>query len=41
VRLRSSRADDEKIGETRDALEIEDHDLLCFLVSGEMGAGFG
>jgi hypothetical protein len=41
LRLRSSRADNEEIGEARDSLQIEDDDILCFFVRGEIGAGFG
>ena len=41
VRLRGSRADHKKIGEGRDALEIEDHDLLRFFVRRQVGASFG
>jgi hypothetical protein len=41
VRLRSSGADNEEIGEARDCLQIEDDDVLCFFVRGQIGAGFG
>jgi hypothetical protein len=41
VRLGSAGADHKKIGEGRDAPEIEDHDLLRFLVGREVSAGFG
>ena len=41
VRLGSSRADDEEIGKGRDALEIEDDNVLRLFVRREIGAGFG
>jgi hypothetical protein len=41
VRLRCSGADHEKIGEGRDALEIEDNDLFRFFVRREFGASLG
>jgi len=39
--LRSSRANDEVIGEAGDSLKIEDDDVLGFLVVRVTGAGFG
>jgi hypothetical protein len=41
VRFRRSRANHEVIGEARDALKIEDNDVLRFLVRRVIGAGFG
>jgi hypothetical protein len=41
VGLGSSRADDEKVGEGRDALEIEDDNVLRLFVRREVGAGLG
>jgi hypothetical protein len=41
MRLGSSRANDEVIGETRDSLEIEDDDVFRLFVVRESGAGFG
>jgi len=41
MRFRRSRANDEVIGEARDALQVEDDDVLCFLVRRVIGAGFG
>jgi len=41
MRLGSSRANDEKIGEARDALEIEDGNVFRFLVRRVSGARFG
>jgi hypothetical protein len=40
VRFRRSGADHEKIGEGRDALEIEDDDLFRLFVRGQLGASF-
>jgi hypothetical protein len=41
MRLRSSRANDEVIGEARDSLKIEDDDVFGFFVRRVIGAGFG
>jgi hypothetical protein len=41
VRLRGSRADDKEIREARDALKIEDYDLLRLFIRREFGARFG
>jgi hypothetical protein len=41
VRLGGSRANDKKIGESRDALEIEDYNVLRLFIRREIGAGFG
>jgi len=41
MRLRGSRADDEEVGKGRDALEIEDDNVLRLFVGREFGAGFG
>ena len=41
MRLGSSRADDEEVSESRDALEIEDDNVLRLFVCREIGAGFG
>lgn len=41
MRFGGSRADDEKVGETGDAFEIENDDVLRFLVRRVIGAGFG
>jgi hypothetical protein len=41
VRFRGSRANNEEIGETRDSLQIEDDDVLCLFVRGEISAGPG
>jgi hypothetical protein len=41
MRLGSSRANDEVIGEARDSLEIEDDDVFRLFVVRESGAGFG
>jgi hypothetical protein len=41
VRLGSSRANNEVIRKGRDALEIEDNNVLRLFVRREIGAGFG
>jgi hypothetical protein len=41
VRLRGAGADDKVIREARDALKIQDYDLLRLFVRREFGAGFG
>jgi hypothetical protein len=41
VRFRRAGTDHKKIGEGRNTLEIEDHDLLRFFVRREVSASFG
>lgn len=41
MRVGGSRADDEEIGESGDASQIEDDEVLGFFFSREMGAGPG
>jgi hypothetical protein len=41
VRLGSSRANDEEIGKGRNALEIEDDNVLRLFICREVGADFG
>lgn len=38
--LGSSRADDEKIGESRNLPQVEDHDVFRFLAGSELGTGY-
>jgi hypothetical protein len=41
MRLRRPGANDEEVGEARDALEIEDDKVFRFFVRRVTGAGFG
>jgi hypothetical protein len=41
MRLRRSGANDEEVGEARDAPEIEDDNVFRFFVRRVIGAGFG
>ncbi len=41
VRLRSSRADDEEVGEGGDPTEIEGDDVFGLFVGGDAGAELG